>query len=766
MLYQKVNPVKADDDHRFNLLCDLSALSDLLAETSDIEGFLQRTAEMVAHHMEATVCSVYLYDEAANDLVLRATIGLNPEAVGKIRMKPGEGLVGSTFETQQPVREASASLNPKFKYFEEANEEGFESFLSVPIQRGLQRIGVLTVQHQKRNYFTERDVMALRASASQLAGAIENVRLLIGLQPTDSSAKDISDKPLFIKGDSASKGYAFAPAVALRKSHTALLTAESDTKHSYSLQEFQRAIRQTSEQLRSFQQRLAERLPESASLIFTAHFMILKDAQFIGKITRQIESGIPVTDSIKAVTRHYADLFDKSPHAYIREKINDIHDLSGRILKNLYRHASDESVISEGRIVIARELYPSEILKLASEDVKGIILVRGGVTSHVAILARSLQIPMVIADRPDLLNLPEETPVLLDADVGNIYVRPGERIIRQFEEGQKLRQTAGIVREVMSQFTQTKDGKRVYLLANINLLSELPLAKELNAEGVGLYRTEFPFLIRPNFPSEEEQYVIYKRLFDEMKDRGVVTIRTLDISGDKTLAYSNAMNGANPDLGLRSIRFSLRHRDIFEQQIRAILRAGAQADNIRILFPMISSIDEFIEAKKVVIHCLSQLKEQSLHHHLSPEIGMMAELPAIVEIAREIAQEADFISVGTNDFVQYMIAVDRSNEQVADYYCSHHPSVLRGLARITEAANAQKTDITVCGEMAHEPQYIPFLLGIGVRHLSVDPKYLPAVQQQIADLTLSEAENYAKKLLAESTLKGTLKILNQVGNGG
>jgi phosphotransferase system enzyme I (PtsP) len=748
------------DEQRFNLLCDLSSLSDLLAESSDIENFLQRTAKMVAHRMEADVCSIYLFDENANVLVLRATVGLNPDAVGKIRMKPGEGLVGATFERLQAIREASASLNPKFKYFEEADEEGFESFLSVPIQRGVQRIGVLTVQHKKRNFFTERDVMALKASASQLAGAIENVRLLIGLRYSDTVVKDSFDSPQFIKGESASRGYAFAPAIAFQKSHALLLSADSDVKNTYTLHDLQRAVRQTADQLKSFQQRVAERLPESASLIFTAHFMILKDAQFVGRMIKHIDNGISVPDAIKAAAKHYIDLFSASPHAYIREKTSDMADLAGRILKNLYEHSSEESSVGESRIVVARELYPSEILKLASEEVKGIILVRGGVTSHVSILARSLQIPMVIADRPDLLNLPDGTPVLLDADIGNIYVRPSQRIIRQFEEGQTARQTADLAKKVMSPFTQTGDGTRIRLLANINLLSELPLAQELNAEGIGLYRTEFPFLVRPNFPSEEEQYLIYKRLFEEMKDRPV-TIRTLDISGDKALVYSNAMSGANPDLGLRSIRFSLRHRDIFEQQIRAILRAAAQTSYVRILFPMISSIDEFRDAKSVVSDCLNALERENTEHCSTPQIGIMAELPAIVEIAREIAHEADFISIGTNDFIQYMIAVDRSNEKVADYYRSYHPSVLRGLAKIVSAANAENTDITVCGEMAHEAEYIPFLIGIGVRNFSLDPKHLPFMQQKIASISLAQAEAYAKDLLSESTLKGTLNILQQ-----
>jgi phosphotransferase system enzyme I (PtsP) len=747
----------------FNLLCSIGDLAALLSGSQDIQGFLQRTVELVARHLKADVCSIYLSDEHSDELVLQATLGLNPDAVGRIRMKPGEGLVGATFASLRPIREAHASCNPHFKYFEEAKEDRFESFLAVPIQRGVQRIGVLVVQHEKPDYFTETDVMALRASASQLAGAVENVRLLIDLYEATGQAPPPAlplETPTFIRGRVAAGGFAHGPSSFLRKSHTALLSGDSRNCRRLTLDDFYAAVKRTGEQLMELQSRLAERLPESASLIFTAHFMILKDPKFTRRIVDAVEGGASPADAVRAAARHYIGIFSNSPHAYIREKTVDMEDLAGRILKNLLRDPSEEPQADRGRIVVASELYPSEILKLASENVAGFVLAKGGVTSHVSILARSLKIPMLIADWPGILELPEETPLLLDGRIGNIYINPDETVIGQFESHREARRKAAAVPREVCPITRTADGVRVRLMANINLLSELKTARDLNAEGVGLYRTEFPFLVRPTFPSEEEQYVIYRRLFKDMEGREV-TIRTLDVGGDKALVYANGTAGANPDLGLRSIRFSMHHRNVFEGQIRAILRAAAEAEKVRIMFPMISSLDEFREARNALLEWRDMLKAEGLDHHAEPEVGMMVEVPSVVELMPAFAREADFFSIGTNDFVQYTLAVDRSNERVAGYYQPHHPAVLRGLARIVRAGADAERDVAVCGEMGHELQFIPFLLGVGVRSLSVDPQYLPMVQERIANLRLGRAEAHVAALLAEDTVAGTGQILEE-----
>jgi len=752
------------DHHHLNLLCSVSELAALLAGSENIENFLQRTVEMVARHMSADVCSIYLLDEKSNELILKATVGLNPEAVGKIRLKIGEGLVGTTLEKLEPVKEGLASCHPRFKYFSEACEDSLDSFLAVPVRRGAEKIGVLVVQHQVRDYFDENDVLAMRAIASQLAGAVGNARLLIG-HTGQALNKEYANRVFktlgLLKGQVASHGFAFAPATVYDKSHGQLVSTALDTNSGLTLTDFHRAVRDTTEQLQKLQSRFAKRLAESASLIFTAHLLILKDVRFISEMEKRINTGMPVLVAVKTVAEHYINLFESSTYGHIKEKANDVQDLARRLLRSLEHGVQDPPILSENPIVIASELYPSDVLRLASEDIKGIVLVSGGVTSHVAIIAQSLQIPLMIANRPELLQLPDGTPMLMDTESASIYIQPSDDVIKKFRtQKQRPIDTDGVAQD-MSPVTYTRDGVRVRLLANINLFSDLALARDLKAEGVGLYRTEFPFLIRSAVPSEEEQFHVYKRLFDEMSEREV-TIRALDIGSDKVLAYSDATAEANPALGLRAMRFLFRHRDIFHQQVRAILRAAVGARSPRIMFPMISSLDDFLKARQTVYNCMAELERDNLSHHGKPLIGALIELPCVVEIIDALAVEADFLSIGTNDFIQYMLAVDRTNAKVTEYYQPYHPAVLRSLAKIVRAASYRNKEISVCGELAHDPKYIPLLLGLGIRALSVYPKFLPSVQKIICNLKLSDAKSYAEQLLAENSLRGTGEVLQRL----
>ncbi|MEJ2165446.1 MAG: phosphoenolpyruvate--protein phosphotransferase [Desulfobacterales bacterium] len=749
-----------------DLVCDISELAALISGSGNIQSFLSQTVEMVKRHMHTDVCSIYLLDEENEELVLEATVGLNPAAVGRVRMKVGEGLVGAIFESREPMNEGVASRNPRFKYFEEAEEDRYNSLLGVPIIRGVEKIGVLVVQHEKRDYFDNRDVIAMRAIASQLAGAIGNARFLMELdrrQRRRPRAKSSKARLQFIKGVTVSGGLAFGPSMRLDKNHVALVEEDNESDPEYTLNDFQKAMLATVEQIKEMQSRFSERLPESASLIFTAHIMMLKDVRFVEEIKTRIRQKIPAAKAIRSVAEHYAALFSSSSHPLLREKAHDVEDLAQRLLANLRQPNREATYFSKNRVVIANKLYPSDVLKIATEDVKGIILVSGGATSHVAILTRSLQIPMIIAERPELLQIPDGTPVLMDAEIGNIYVEPSERIAKQFESQKDVHEVVATLAATMQAATKTRDGSRIQLLANINLLRDLILARELKAEGVGLYRTEFPFLVRSDIPSEEEQYNVYRRLFDDMSGQPV-TIRTLDLGGDKLLAYSEASRESNPDLGLRAIRFSLRHRDLFQQQLSAILRAAADFKDLRIMFPMITSLDEFRAARMAVDECLAGLKRNNFPHHKNPLIGVMIEVPSLLEIVKEIAEEADFMSIGTNDFVQYMLAVDRSNDKVADYYQPWHPAVLRGLARIVSAAEKTGKELSVCGELAHETDYIPFLLGVGVRKFSVYPRFLPTVQQIAAGINVAEARQYAAALLAQTTIRGVRDAVKEMGD--
>ena len=737
-----------------SLLCDIGELSNLIIESRDINGFLQQTVQLVAAHLHADVGSIYLYDDDLGELTLKATVGLDSSSVGKVRMKIGEGLVGTTMAQMAPLCDGDARQHPQFKYFVETKEDPFKSFLSVPIHRGAEKIGVLVVQHREADFFNTADIMALRAIAAQLAGTIASARLMMDL-PKPKAKAGGADRVLnalrFVKGEATVPGYALAPGALLRPVDP-LFRETPDSVFHNSLDGYRKAKQETLEQLKLLQERLVLQLPESAALIFEAHNMILKDRRFDAQVAECIRDGKTAADAVRRTALHFAQIFEASSSPYIREKSQDIMDLARRLLFNLQKEKLGNASPMDAHIVISSQLFPSDVLKLASESVAGIIFVGGGITSHVAIIARSLKIPMIITSEVRLLQVPEETQMLMDADVGNIYINPTQEILRPFEERNRTRKHISASPLVVADETFTADGVRVHLMANINLLSELALARELKAEGVGLYRSEFPFIVRSVLPSEEEQRLVYARLFEQMAGMPIY-IRTLDIGGDKVLPYLNLPQEANPELGLRSIRFLLKHREVFDQQLRAILRAGRDTDHLGIMFPMIASLDEFSAARQALEQAISSLAAENLPHHSNPLVGAMIEMPAVLSVIDELAATADFFSIGTNDFIQYMLAVDRTNENVADYYRAFHPSVLRALASIVARVSAHQKPISVCGEVAHDPEFIPFLLGIGVRRLSVDPQFMPSVQSAIASIKVQSAQDFAKALLAAPTVK-------------
>ncbi|MBL7115845.1 MAG: phosphoenolpyruvate--protein phosphotransferase [Kiritimatiellae bacterium] len=738
-------------DH-LDFLCTVGELGAILAGSADVIGVLHRLVELVAKHMQADVCSVYLYDNVARELVMRATFGLKQELENSVRLIEGEGLVGLAMRELRPILENHASANPNYRFVDGLGEERFESFLAVPITRGVEKVGVITAQREERNHFAPDDVMALRAVAAQVAGTIESARLLMDVK-SSKAAEDagvVSEvvAEQIVRGMPAAEGYAYGLTSVQGGKKDAL--GHGRLFPHAGLAEFRDAAERTEQQISALQTTLGETLPEAAALIFEAQILMLKDESFVGAMEERIKEGTSAGAAIADVAEGFASFFRGSAHTYMQEKEKDVLDVSRRLLDNLAESAGMGGSAEKHAILVARELYPSEVVMATIEGLKGIVLVGGGVTTHVSILARAMELPLIITEEHSLLDLPEGTHLLLDGATGNIYINPLKDVVEQFEETARQRQ--GLLPNVeMRDVTLTQDGTRVHLMANINLLSELEMARDLKAEGVGLYRTEFPFLIRSSFPSEEEQCSIYCKLTQAVPGQ-VITFRTLDIGGDKMLAYFDHGTPVNPALGLRSIRFSLRHRDIFIQQIRAILRAGVGQENIRIMFPMISSLDELREAKAVVAECIAALVDEGIEHCSHPAIGMMVELPAVLGTIDAYAAEADFFSVGTNDFIQYMLAVDRGNAEMSQYYCAHHPSVLRGLARIAEAAVAQGKDVAVCGEMAHQRRYLAFLLGVGFDTFSVDPHYLPYMQETVATIDLQEAKAYAASLLAADTI--------------
>lgn len=752
------------------LVCNVGELVTLFESKAGIEGFLQKVISLVAYHMKAAVCSVFMYDEATQELVLTANQGLNPDFVGRFRIKLGEGLVGHTLKTLRPVREARAYENPQFKPVQGMGEEHYQAFLAVPIILGNRRVGVLAVQDPQPDYFDDNDVKALRAIAAQLASAIEGARLLMGIEkpgtaapPKTNAEPEPHDKGCrrFVRGIAASEGVAMGKALDITASSRDWLNMPFTPAVALSEEDFLRAMRKTEDQLADIQRQIGERMSDVATLIFDAHVLILKDSGFSGEMLERIRKGQSPDQAVREVVTKYITLFSKSSHPAMREKITDIQDLGLRLLSNLLA-TPDDSVDYSGRIVVAGDMRPSDLLKLSAQKAEGLVLGGGGVTAHISVLARSLRIPLVVVNEPLVLQTAEKKEILLilDARQGSVLVDPAPDVIERYriliENERKALETAI---HVLPQ-TTTRDGERIQLLANINLLSEVSTAQRFKAEGIGLYRSEFPFIVRNYVPSEEEQYRIYSRLLDSMPDREVI-LRTLDLGGDKILAYYPSAGESNPFLGLRAIRFTLRNKDIFCQQLRAMLRAGANRQ-LNIMFPLISSLDDFRQAREVVESCELALRNEMVPHNASPRLGAMVEIPSAVELAPDIAREADFLCIGTNDLIQYTLAVDRTNQMIADYYVPHHPAVLRSIHRVAKAALTAGKPISVCGDMAGDERLVPFLVGIGIRKLSMEANRIPRIQAIIAALTQDGSRTLAEDLLKLGSVKDVEARLGMV----
>jgi phosphotransferase system, enzyme I, PtsP len=741
-----------------DLICDIGELAGLFEKSHSLSDFLQSAVSIVAFHMRAAVCSIYLYDTEREVLTLAATQGLNADGVGKVTLNLGEGIVGTAMKELRPICEGHGSLNPNFKPIDGIFEENYEAFLAVPILlRGVMRVGVLVTQDPQPNYFHENDIKALRAISSQLAVVIENAKLLMSLHEAEQRVvepkeEEMPAQPTFVKGVTASSGVVRGTAVVVDGHGYDVLTAPGDDDaNPASLDDFELALQESIAQLTVLQNRMEERLGDVASLIFNAHLLILKDEGFSGQMRKLIEQGTPADRAVTSVVNAYIGLFSKSKNPRLQEKVLDVKDLGHRLLRNIQQHGEDQGDYA-GQILIARELLPSDVLKFAAQNVEGIVIVQGGITAHISILARSLRVPMVFVENEAILNVDEGCLILIDANQGTLFLDPSDAVLKQYDAIVNRQDTE---RLSVKPETFTVDGTKIKLLSNVNLLSDIEFALENKAEGIGLYRSEFPFIIRNEFPSEEAQRLIYERIYQDMPDKEVI-LRTLDVGGDKKLPYHHHDEEANPFLGLRAIRFSLKNLPIFKQQLRAMLRAGADR-KLKIMFPFISSVDDFLEAKEVMNLCIRELAAEALPHNANPKVGLMVELPAAVEIIDELADAADFFSIGTNDLIQYLLAVDRTNESVSSMYVCHHPAVLRSVYRIVNSAIHNDVDVSVCGDMALNEDMLKFLIGIGVRKISIDPQQIPRVQAFIGGLHTEEARRHARKLLRF----GTLREVNQ-----
>ena len=765
----------AGTDGRLELIENISSLA---GATSDLREALDAFVKAIASGMETEVCSLYLFDPTQRRLVLRATVGLDRDSVGKVSMKLSEGLVGMVIETMQPVAVADAISHARYKYFPETGEERYHSFLGVPVQSNHgDPIGVLVTQTLRKRKFTASEIRLLRAAANQLAQMLNHFRLRQTLATKEKERDEYRRR--MIEANRQLKDYEkvggktrLAAPVKIRRPRLVGLGAAPGFGHGVAhlvgtffntidinlraddhveeLRRLDESLSKARAELTALKARMASLMPEGELKIFDAHRLILEDDEFIARIRVAVESGYAAESALFRVIDELSASMLAMADGYLRERAGDFRDVGHRLLRHLRREDS-RSPFVHSTILVAEELTLSQLTLLSHENLAGIALQSGGVTSHAAILARSFEIPTVVGIEHLMDSVSEGDDLILDGNSGILYIKPSIDVQREYER--LSRQYNAFRRELMAhpaEVAVTHDGHRVHLLANIALQNDIDISLKYGAEGVGLFRSEFSFLTYEDFPDENEQVALYSRLLKPMGNRPV-TIRTLDIGADKYPSYMRVPREDNPFLGWRSIRVSLEMPSLFKLQLRAILRSAAR-HNVRVLFPMISNIEELRNARELLAEAKTELYREGVEHNPNISVGAMIEVPAAVWLAPRLIKEVDFFSIGTNDLIQFLLAVDRNNPKVAPLYEPLHPAVLAAVSQVFNAARDAGKPVCICGEMASDPMATLILIGMGLTELSLSPLFIPVVREVVRHVNYGTARLIAKDVLEMSTV--------------
>jgi phosphotransferase system enzyme I (PtsI) len=525
---------------------------------------------------------------------------------------------------------------------------------------------------------------------------------------------------------------------------------------------FQSALNHSKLQIQQLIQKKGEFLGAEERKIFEAHVMMIEDPEFVDQITDKIKT--EKTDATKAVAQvsdEFAKMLAALPDPYLSERSHDVRDISLRILRNLVGQSLDFSVCDQsGFILVIKDIAPSMVAELDPKVTIGVITEMGGATSHAAILLRNIEIPAIFGAKDLFQNINGGDTILLDAIKGQILVNPSQADMAQFKDQKAAYHNEKTELEKLK-FTEavTKDGVRVYLHANIGGTAEIPVLKKFNPDGVGLFRTEFLFLDRKAPPTEQEQYEIYKQILATMDNRKTI-IRTLDIGGDKDVPYLRIAKEENPFLGLRGLRYCLENTEIFRTQIRALLKASVYG-SLYVMYPMVTTLDELKAAQTIVGEEKQKLVSSGVKVSDTIKFGIMIEIPAAAIMAEAFAPHVDFFSLGTNDLIQYTTACDRLNPLVKNLYSSFEPSVLRLIDMVSKASIKHGKELSICGEMGGQVTMTPFLLGVGIHHLSMSSTLIPKVKKRILGLTMAECKELATAVLKASTPKEAQEILKK-----
>ena len=741
----------------------LSSLRTIVQEVNSARSLSEVLAIIVKEvrdAMSAGVCSVYLFDESDQNYVLMATEGLRQESIGKVRMAMREGLVGLVAAKEEPLNLQDADQHPNFAYFEETGEAPFHSFLGVPIIHHRKVLGVLVLQQETRRRFASEEEAFVVTVCAQLSGAIAHAEATGALRQLASAGRGKSKEAVF-PGIPSSSGVGIGRVVLVTSSSDLKMVPERLTDNpSAEVKLFREALKATKRDMRNLGNGLSGKLSAEEYALFEVYIRLLDDRVLINEVISAIKLGQAAPSAWSTVILKHVRTFQRMDDPYLRERAADVNDLGVRVLGYLQAKDKDRAPMPRRIVLVGEDLSATALADIPVHRLVGIISLKGSSNSHMAIVGRALGIPTVMG----AINLPwvelEGQELIVDGSTGDVISRATRSVRRHYVQRQREEKLFNKDLEKLRDIPcHTPDGIRFSLWVNTGLRQDTARSLKSGAEAVGLFRTEIPFLMRTSFPTEDEQIEIYREQLSDFAPRPV-TMRTLDIGGDKDLPYF-PIEEENPFLGWRGIRISLDHPEIFLVQIRAMLRASEGINNLRIMLPMISNVPELDRALQLIERAYQELTQEEGYTIKRPLIGAMIEVPAAVYQVKEIGRRVDFMSVGTNDLTQYLLAVDRNNPRVADLYHTLHPSVLRALKQIYDQASSVNCQLSICGEMAGDPLSTVILLGLGYETFSMSASSLLRVKSILLNVSRKDAKLLSKKALKMSSSKEIITFLAQ-----
>ena len=731
----------------------LRRLREVMAEPVSAQERLNKIVVLIAANMVAEVCSIYVL-RVDGTLELYATEGLKPEAVHVTVLRQDEGLVGLVASEAKSLNLSDAQHHPAFSFRPETGEEIYHSFLGVPILRAGNTLGVLVVQNRAARSYSEDEEEALQTTAMVLAETIASGELSALAKP---GLEPAAHRPLQLEGLSISDGIGLGHVV-LHEPRVIVtqLIADNPQKE---LQRIDAALNTLRADLDVMLERRDVADAGEHREVLEAYRMFANDRGWTHKMHEAVQTGLTAEAAVERVQSDNRARMLRQTDPYLRERLHDLDDLANRLMRQLVGrdHAPSREQLPDNAILVARAMGPAALLDYDRKKLRGLVLEEGGPTSHVAIVARALGIAAVghIDNATGIVD-PGDA-IIVDGAMGHVYVRPTPDVEKNYADRVKLRaRRQQQYAELRSKPTVTKDGEKITLLVNAGLLVDLPHIAETGAAGIGLFRTELQFMVAAELPRGAEQLRLYRQVLDAAEDRPV-TFRTLDIGGDKVLPYMRfEEEEENPALGWRAIRLGLDRPGLLRTQIRALLDAAAERE-LRIMFPMVTTVDEFDQAKALVEKELTHLRR---HKHALPErvhVGVMVEVPALLYQLDELLKRVDFLSVGSNDLMQFMFAADRSNTRISSRFDPISPPLLRALKEIVDSANAAKKPVTLCGELASQPIGALALMAIGYRSMSLSASAVGPVKAMLLDLDIKKAAATIQPLLDGAGSKDSVR---------